>query len=147
MARKISQNGLDLVKSFEGLRLEAYRDAVGIPTIGYGSTGAHVRLGKHITKDEAEALLLKDMRRFEDGVNAIVGPCKQGQFDALCSFSFNLGLGNLLGSTLLKRHKKGDFQGAADSFLQWNKARVNGNLVVLPGLTRRRAAERKLYLS
>lgn len=140
---KISQRGLDLIKRFEGLKLTAYRCPAGVLTVGYGSTGPHVKQGMVITEAEAEALLRKDVARFEDGVNHIVGPCTQGQFDALCSFAFNLGLGALMSSTLLKRHKAGDFARAADQFLRWNR----GGGRVLPGLTKRRAAERQLYLS
>lgn len=144
---KISDKGLALIKRFEGLKLTAYRCPAGILTIGYGSTGPHVKHGMIITEAEAEALLRKDVARFEDGVNHIVGPCTQGQFDSLVSFAFNLGLGALMSSTLLKRHKAGDFSRAADAFLSWNKARAGGKLVVLPGLTKRRSAERQLYLS
>jgi lysozyme len=140
---EISEKGLDLIRRFEGLSLQAYRCPAGILTIGYGSTGPHVKAGKVITTAEANDLLLKDVKRFEDGVSAIVGPTTQPRFDALVSFAFNLGLGNLMSSTLLKRHKSGDFQGAADQFLRWNKAKGK----VLPGLTKRRAAERALYLS
>lgn len=140
---KISQRGLDLIKRFEGLKLTAYRCPAGVLTVGFGSTGPHVKHGMVITEAEAEALLRKDVARFEDGVNHIVGPCSQGQYDALVSFAFNLGLGALMSSTLLKRHKAGDFARAADELLRWNRA--GGR--VLPGLTRRRAAERQLYLS
>lgn len=147
---KISDKGLALIKRWEGLRLESYLCPAKVWTIGYGSTGPHVKQGMVITEAEAEALLRKDVARFEDGVNHIVGPCTQGQFDALVSFAFNLGLGALMSSTLLKRHKAGDFARAADAFLSWNKARQGwpkGKLVVLPGLTKRRAAERQIYLS
>lgn len=140
---KISQRGLDLIKKFEGLKLTAYRCPAGVLTIGFGSTGPHVKQGMVITEDEAEALLRKDVARFEDGVNHIVGPCTRGQYDSLVSFSFNLGLGALMSSTLLKKHRAGDYKAAADQFLRWNLA--GGK--VLPGLTKRRAAERALYLS
>lgn len=140
---KISQRGLDLIKKFEGLRLTAYRCPAGVLTVGYGSTGPHVKQGMVITEDEAEALLRKDVARFEDGVNHIVGPCTQGQFDALVSFAFNLGLGALMSSTLLKRHKAGDFAGAAAQFARW----VNAGGRRLPGLVSRRKAEAELYLS
>jgi lysozyme len=144
---QISQRGIELIKSFEGLELVGYRCPAGIPTVGYGHTGPEVRVGKAITTDEAEALLVKDLRRFQEGVRAMAGKCTQGQYDAMCSFAFNLGLASLLKSTLLKRHREGDHARAADEFLKWNKARVNRNLVALPGLTRRRVAERHLYLS
>jgi len=128
---------------FEGLRLDAYRCPAGVLTIGYGSTGSHVKAGMVIDEAEADRLLRGDVGRFEDGVNAIVGRCTQGQFDALVSFAFNLGLGALMSSTLLKRHKAGDFARAGDEFLRWTR----GGGRVLPGLVKRRAAERDLYLS
>ena len=144
---KINDKGLALIKRFEGLRLEAYRCPAGIPTIGYGSTGSHVKMGMVITEPEAEALLKRDVARFETGVNAILGgvPTTSDQFSALTSFAFNIGLQALLKSTLMKKHKAGDIAAAGDQFRQWNKARVRGQLVPLAGLTARREAERKLY--
>ncbi len=141
---KISQKGIDLVKSFEGLELKAYKDSVGILTIGWGSTGSHVTAGMTITKEQAEQLLKKDLERFERGVSDLVKvPLNQNQFDALCSFAFNLGLGNLKSSTLLEKLNSLDYQGAANEILRWNRA--GGK--VLAGLTRRRIAERDLFLS
>jgi lysozyme len=146
--RRINEKGLALIKKFEGLRLEAYRCPAGKLTIGYGSTGSHVKEGMVITEPEAEILLKRDLGRFETGVDAILGPvaATSGQFSALVSFSFNLGLMALHKSTLMKKHRAGDFAGAGDQFRQWNKARVNGHLVPLAGLTARREAERNLYL-
>jgi lysozyme len=140
---QLSERGLALIKEHEGLRLDAYLCPAKVWTIGYGSTGPHVRAGMRIAAPEAEVLLLEDVARFEEGVRRIAGRCTQGQYDALVSFAFNLGLGALMSSTLLKRHKAGDFAQAADQFLRWNRA--GGR--VLPGLTKRRAAERQLYLS
>lgn len=141
---KISQKGADLVKSFEGLRLKAYKDSVGVWTWGYGSTGPHVTPDKIGTKEEAEQLLKKDLERFEKGVSDLVKvPLNQNQFDALCSFAFNLGLGNLKSSTLLKKLNAFDYIGASKEFERWNRA--GGK--VLAGLTRRRIAERDLFLS
>lgn len=143
MTMKISQVGIDLIKSFEGCRLTAYYDAVHVLTIGYGSTGSHVKPGMKITQTEAEALLKKDLIRFENGVNELVNvPLNQFQFDSLVSFSFNLGLGNLKSSTLLKKLNNKDYAGAALEFPKWNKA--GGK--VLNGLTRRREAEKSLFL-
>lgn len=139
---KISKKGLDLIKAFEGLELKAYKDSVGILTIGYGSTGSHVRPGMVITKEQAEELLKQDVSRFEGGVNDVVKvPLTQNQFDALVSFSFNLGLGNLKSSTLLRKLNASDYYGAANEFLRWNKA--GGK--VLNGLTRRRQAEKDMF--
>jgi lysozyme len=93
---KISKAGLDLIKSFEGLRLEPYYCSSRVLTIGYGSTGPHVKEGMKITKEEAEKLLIKDVSRFEDGVNKLINiPLTQQQFDALVSFAFNCGRGAL----------------------------------------------------
>lgn len=141
---KISQKGVDLVKFFEGLELKAYKDSVGVWTWGYGSTGPHVTPCKVGTKEEAEKLLKKDLERFEKGVSDLVKVAlNQNQFDALVSFSFNLGLGNLKSSTLLKKLNAKDYIGASKEFERWNRA--GGK--VLTGLTRRRIAERDLFLS
>jgi lysozyme len=138
---KISKDGIDLIKSFEGLRLEAYLDSVGIPTIGYGHTKG-VKLGQKITEQEAEDLLRNDLDEFERGVSSLIRNAKQNQFDAMVSLAFNVGLGNFKKSSVLKWFNLGEYQTAADSFLLWNKA--GGQ--VLPGLTRRRKAERELFL-
>lgn len=141
---KISKKGLDLIKQFEGLELKAYKDSVGVVTIGYGSTGPHVSMGMVITQEQAESLLKQDVSRFEKGVSELVKvPLNQNQFDALVSFSFNLGLGNLKSSTLLRKLNFLDYVGAANEFPRWNKA----GGVVLKGLTRRREAEKALFLS
>jgi lysozyme len=140
---RISQRGLELIKGFEGLRLKAYLCPAGVWTIGYGSTGTHVRAGMVISERDAEDLLRSDLRRFEQGVAKLAPECTQGQFDALVSFAFNLGLGALAKSTLLRKHKAGDHAGAAAEFRKW----VMAGGVKLKGLVRRRAAERDLYLS
>lgn len=141
---KISNKGIALIKEYEGCKLKAYRCSAGVLTIGYGSTGSHVKEGMVITQAEAESLLKKDLVRFEEGVNSVVSvPMTQGMFDALVSFSFNLGLGNLKSSTLLKKVNAGDKAGAANEFLKWDKA--GGK--VLAGLMRRREAEKRLFLS
>jgi lysozyme len=139
--RRISAKGLDLIKEFEGLRLQAYKCPADVPTIGYGSTGPHVRMGMTITEAEAEDLLVKDLARFEKVIDEIGGTTTQGQFDALVSLAFNVGAANVARSTLLTMHKAGDYEGAAKQFARWNRAAGR----VLPGLTRRRAAEAKLY--
>lgn len=141
---KISAKGLKLIQDFEGLELTAYKDAVGVLTVGWGSTGPHVKVGMTITQQQAEALLLSDVSRFERGVTDLVKvPLSQNQFDSLVSFSFNLGLANLKSSTLLRKLNSLDYAGAALEFPRWNKA--GGK--VLAGLTRRREAEKKLFLS
>src|SRR5688572_27511716 len=138
-----SQRGVDLIKSFEGLRLRAYRDAVGILTIGYGHTGRDVTEGLAIGQAWAEELLRGDLMRFEDGVRKHAGAATQNQFDAMVSLAFNVGVTAFANSTLVHRHRAGDHRAAADEFLRWNRAGGRP----LPGLTRRRHAERRLYLA
>ncbi|NNJ16322.1 MULTISPECIES: lysozyme [Pseudomonas] len=139
---RTSQRGLNLIKSFEGLRLQAYQDSVGVWTIGYGATRG-VKPGMTITKDQAERMLLNDVQRFEPEVQRLVtAKLNQDQWDALVCFTYNLGAANLESSTLRRLLNAGDYAGAADQFPRWNKA--GGK--VLPGLVRRRAAERDLFL-
>jgi lysozyme len=141
---KMNEKGRALVRRFEGLRLDAYRCPAGVLTIGYGSTGPHVKTGMVITPGEAERLLDQDLARFETGVTAMIGsvPTSEDEFSAMTSLAFNVGLGRFATSTLLKRHKLGNKIGAANAFLMWNKA--GGQ--ILKGLMRRREAERALYL-
>ena len=136
-----SPMALELIKHFEGLRLDAYLDAVGVPTIGYGSTNG-VTLGQTLTEPEAEALLLEDIGRFTPGINRLVTvPLTQSQFDALTSFAFNLGLGALGKSTLLKKLNAGDYSAAQGEFDRW----VYAGGKKLAGLVRRRRAEAVLF--
>lgn len=140
---KTSAAGVALIKGFEKCRLTAYRDAVGVLTIGWGHTGK-VWLGMVVTQEQADALLADDVQRTENGVIALLKvPVTQGQFDALVSFAFNSGLGNLGASTLLRKLNVGDVRGAAEEFPRWNKA----GGAVLRGLTLRREAEQKLFMS
>ncbi|MEP7008243.1 MAG: lysozyme [Sphingomonas bacterium] len=136
----------DLIAAFEGRRHQAYPDPAtgGAPwTIGIGHTGPEVRKG--LTWDDAriDAALNADLKRFDEGVAMLIGaaPTAQNEFDALVSFAFNLGLGNLGKSTLLSSHKAGDKAGAAIEFARWNRAGGRP----MTGLTRRRAAEATLY--
>jgi len=139
---RTSQRGLSLIKSFEGLRLLAYRDTVGVWTIGYGATRG-VKAGMSITKEQAERMLLNDVQRFEPEVERLVKvPLSGNQWDALVSFTYNLGASNLESSTLLRLLNVGDYAGAAEQFPRWNKA--GGK--VLSGLVRRREVERVLFL-
>ena len=141
-----SKNCYDLIKEFEGCKLEAYPDpGTGAEpiTIGVGHTGG-ITLGTVITQEQADEYLVSDVSHAANAVNQMVsGKITQNQFDALVSFAFNLGTGNLRNSTLLKKLNSGDIQGAADQFLVWNKAAGH----VMAGLTRRREAERILFLS
>ena len=144
MGNVTSPTGRAMIAGFEGLRLTAYQDIVGVWTIGYGHTGPDVKPGLAITRQQADQLLVNDLARFERGVNALVTVrLNQNQFDALVSFSYNLGLSSLQGSTLLRLLNAGNFQAAADQFPRWNRA--GGKEVA--GLTRRRAEERKLFMS
>lgn len=142
---KTSQAGVDLIKQFEGLELTAYPDpgTGGEPwTIGYGHTGG-VKPGDTVTEAEAEEILRQDLARFEDCVNAYVSvPITQSEFDALVSFAFNVGCGALKSSTLLRLLNGGDHEAAAQQFPRWNKAAGR----VMAGLTRRREAERDLFV-
>jgi hypothetical protein len=143
----LGQNGLDLIKNFEGLRLEAYQDSIGIWSIGVGSiriNGQPVQQGMVITEDQANQLLTEELNHFVEIINQVVQvDLTQNQFDALVSFTYNLGDGNLRKSTLLRKLNAGDYQGAADEFPKWDRA--GGQ--VIAGLLRRRNAERDLFLS
>lgn len=143
MAFKTSQAGVNLIKSFEGCRLTAYQDSVGVWTIGYGHTSG-VYAGMTITEAKAEEYLKGDLVTAENAVNGkVTYSIKQNQFDALVSFTYNVGSGNFGSSTLLKKLNQGDITGAANEFDKWNKA--GGQ--VLEGLVRRRAAEKAMFLN
>jgi GH24 family phage-related lysozyme (muramidase) len=137
-----SQNGIDLIKSFEGLRTHTYKDAVGVPTIGYGHTGSDVKMGQQISQAQAEQLLRGDLSKFEAAVRKEVKvPLTQGQFDALVSFTYNLGPNALHDSQLLKKLNAGDYAGAQAEFGKF----VHAGGKVLPGLQRRREEEAALF--
>ena len=139
-----SENGLAMTKSFEGLRLTAYQDVSGIWTVGYGHTGPGVCAGLTITEAEAEVYLRLDMLQAVVFVNhRVTVPLTQNQFDALVDFCFNAGCGNFEKSTLLRLVNGGQFVAAAAQFAQWNRA--GGKEVA--GLTRRRAAEAKVFMT
>lgn len=141
---QISDDGLALIQQYEGCKLVAYRDSVGVLTIGYGHTGKDVKSGMQITQEQANAFLRKDVKSAEEDVDVQIHvQLSQPQFDALVSFVFNLGGTNLHKSTLRKLLNAGDYRGAADEFVKWNKA--GGKVLV--GLTRRREAERAMFLS
>lgn len=140
---RISEKGINLIKRFEGLRLEAYLDSVDIPTIGYGHTRG-VKLGQTITQEQADALLEEDIHEFELAIQRLVHVnLTQNQFDALVSFTFNLGIGSLKQSTLLKKLNAGDIVGAANEFNRW----VYAGGKKLTGLVKRRSAERLLFIT
>lgn len=142
------RNGIELVKSYEGLQLKAYLCPANVWTIGYGNTfyedGTKVQEGDVITRERAEELLEFVYDKFEfEVVEMVKVPITENQLGALVSFAFNLGSGALKKSTLLKLVNVQDFSGAADEFLKWTRA--GGK--VLNGLVRRRSAERDLFLS
>lgn len=147
MIYHLSARGLDLIKRWEGCKLDAYRDIAGVWTIGYGHTKT-AKAGMKITEPEATALLLGDLADAEKAVNqAVTVPLTQGQYDALVSFTFNLGAGALQRSSLLKLVNAGDPIMGAATLPQWCKATVGGKLAPVLGLARRRADELQLFLS
>lgn len=140
---KTSDNGKKLIKKFEGCRLKVYKCAAGVPTIGYGHT-KNVRPFMVITQQEADELFEEDIKEFENAVNTLVKvPLTQNQYDALVSFTFNLGIGSLQQSTLLKLLNNGDYTGAAEQFKRW----VYAGKYVVHGLVVRREEEKKLFLT
>ena len=138
-------DALSLIKRFEGCRLTAYPDpgSGGDPwTIGWGSTGEGIRKGVSWTQAQADARLAQDVAKFAKGVDHLVtSPTQPHQRGALISFAYNVGLGALKGSTLLRKHNAGDYAGAAAEFARWDKAAGK----TLAGLTKRRAAEAAVY--
>lgn len=154
---QVSATGIALIKEFEALRLAGYRDAIGVPTIGWGHTSmaggtityedgtqtTEVIVGKRITREEAERLKQRDTDLFaRDVIKMLTRKPLPHQLDAMVSLAFNIGQGNFKKSSVLRHFNNGRDQDAANAFLLWNKA--GGK--VWPGLTRRREAERSLYL-
>ena len=138
---KISQEGLALIKKFEGLELEAYKCAAGVWTIGYGHTKG-VEEGQTITKERAEELLIEELAEYENHVlSAVNNQLDQCMFDAMVSWTYNLGPSNLRSSTLLKVLNNADYDAVPEQIKRWNKA--NGK--ILEGLIRRREAEALLF--
>ncbi len=141
----INAAGLAIIKESEGLVLTAYPDpgTGGDPwTIGYGHTGPDVRQGVTWTQGQADQALQNDLTKFETGVNGMIArPLNSNQFSALVSFAYNVGLGALQNSTLLRDVNAGDFAGATAQFGQW----VNGGNGPLPGLVTRRQRESALF--
>ena len=138
---KTSARGIKLITDFEGFRDRAYLCPADVPTIGYGFT-ENVKLGDKMTRAQADHRLQNELRKYEAGVIEAAGRCTQNQFDALVCFAWNVGISGMKGSSVIKAHRRGDFDAAARAFALWNRA---GGKVV-SGLTRRRAAEAALYL-
>ena len=140
---KCSKEGLALIKKFEGCRLEAYRCSANVLTIGYGHTGGVLETDV-ITQDDADKLLEEDIAKFEKYVDDnVTVELNQSQFDALVAWTFNLGVGNLRQSTMLRKLNEGDYQSVPSEMNRWNKA--GGK--TLDGLIRRRKAEGLLFES
>lgn len=139
---KISQKGIDLIKKFEGCRLKAYKDSVGVWTIGWGNT-SHAKAGMAITQQQAETFLKEDIVPVERVLNGMGVNFTQNQFDALCSWIFNLGTANFNSSAMRKYiiAKKGDVE-ITDQLIKWH----NAGGKPLTGLKRRRVAEANMFL-
>ena len=146
--RKMSAAGITLIKKFEGFRARPYLCAGGKATVGYGSTfyadGKPVKLTDPLlSQAQAEALLQDTLGEYEDAVNqGITQPMTAGQFDSFVDLAYNIGSGNFRSSTLRKKFNAGDVTGASLEFARWNKSAG----IVLPGLVRRREAERVLFV-
>ena len=146
---KLTQRAVDLVKEFEGMRLKAYLDPVGVLTIGYGYTnragyGPGVKTGDVWTEEQAEAMLEQGLEMFADKIRPYIhAPITDNQFGAFVSLAYNIGWQSFIKSTALRRFNNGDIEGAAAAMLWWNKA--GGR--VLRGLVRRRQAEVDLFMS
>ncbi len=139
-----SQNAVDLIKRFEGCKLEAYQDQGGVWTIGYGTTGVGIVEGLTISQKTAEGMLLGHVKEVGLSLTDLVGRgISQNKFDACVSLAYNIGINAFKHSTLLQLLKKNDIQQAGDEFLKWSHV----NHVVSKGLLARRAAERALFLS
>ena len=137
----ISKEGLSLIKKFEGCELEAYLCPAGVWTIGYGHT-KDVKEGDKINRDEADYLLQEEMIEYESYINDFVEvPLEQNQFDALCSWVYNLGPTNLKNSTMLRVLNEEKYADVPQQIKRWNKA--GGE--VLDGLIKRREAEAKMF--
>jgi lysozyme len=143
MWRQTSARGREMIEEFEGRRNKAYRDVGGVYTCGIGCTGPDIGAETVWTDAEVEEHFTAALRRFEIGINKLVlVPLTQNMWDSICSISYNIGLSALKSSTLLRKLNARNYTGAADEFLRWDK--VGGKTV--SGLTRRRIAERELFL-
>ncbi len=140
---KISQEGIDLICRFEGFVPTPYLCPANVWTIGYGSTKGVTKNTPAVTREEALAMLRLEIKSFEASVRRLIKvPLTQSQFDALVSFAYNLGSGALQRSTLRAKLNRGEYEAAADEFMKWTMA--GGKR--LPGLIKRRGAERELFL-
>jgi lysozyme len=139
---RVGPLALELIRHFEGCKLTAYKCPAGIWTVGYGSTGPNIDGGTKWTQVQADADLERRLgTEFAPAVREAAGDATPSQFGAMVALAYNIGCGAFRKSSVARFHKSGNGAAAADAFLLWNKARG----VVLPGLTRRRKAERALY--
>ncbi len=152
----LDQKGREFIQSLEGLRLNAYLDGAGVPTIGYGTTiypsGERVKMGNTTTKLHAENYFSHDLIKFEIAVTGhiIVDWITQNQFNALVSLTYNIGISAFGGSTIKKlvlSPNRNNKEVITPAFLAWNKIRKNGVLIPSEGLTNRRKKEVELYFS
>lgn len=148
--KPVPHQAIALVKEFEGFSDRAYADTDGTPVIGYGLSkiaGKSVKLGDKISSQKANWALEAELRQLQRQIDSAVKvKLSESQLSALMSLSFNVGFYSIQQSTLVKKLNQGDYAGAANEFLRWNKANVRGSLVPLAGLTRRRQVERQLFL-
>lgn len=141
-----NQACIDLIKRFEGVRLEAYREPGGTVVVGYGHAKT-ARMGMKITAAQAEDLLKQDLAMVEGDISPrLTRPVTENQFSAMVCLAYNIGTGAFADSTVLRETNRGNWQAAADAFLMWNKMRVNGEMVVSSQLDEKRRLERALYL-
>ena len=148
MAREVNAAGIALIKSFEGLRTEAYRDQRGIWTLGYGHTRG-VAEGDTCTDEQATQWLAEDLALAAAGVDRATVGCStsDNQFAAMVSLAYNVGVYNFITSSVLAMHRASQYAQAGDAFLMWDKTHIGGKLQPDAGLLRRRQAERTLYLT
>lgn len=149
--KPVSKIAINLIKEFEGFKDYAYIDTDGTPVIGYGLTkigGIPVQIGDRISSTQADAALNSHIREIHRELDkAIKVDLSDRQLSALTSLAFNVGVDSVKDSTLVQKINAQDYAGAADEFLRWDKANMQGALVQMPGLTRRRTAERQLFLN
>lgn len=148
--KPIPSVALNLVKEFEGFESQAYIDTDGTPVIGYGLSkisGESVQMGDRISSAEADVALNNQMREIQQELDQVIEvELSDRQLSAVASLAFNVGVNFIQDSTLVRKINSRDYRGAANEFLRWDKANVRGRLVQMPGLTRRRQAERRLFL-
>jgi GH24 family phage-related lysozyme (muramidase) len=149
--KPVSKFAINLIKEFEGFKDYAYIDTDGTPVIGYGLSrigGIPVQIGDRISTTQADAALDAHIREIHRELDeAVKVDLSDRQLSALTSLAYNVGVESVKSSTLVEKINAQDYAGAADEFLRWDKANLQGALVQMPGLTRRRTAERQLFLS